>query len=337
MKIVIQEPVFLLSNQKCNFNAYNYSFLVNYATGIFTRSKKKLAAYIAALSFHGINPLRFNFYLDESELSNIDILICFNGKPYEKLNKMPKVGSFLKIMHIMDYADEPMLSNESLRDHKVDLLMGYTDHSKYCSFFKYHYDYEAKVISVPFGAGKRFYKQEFQMRYNKVLAIGAINDISNGTSCVSTFFPNEKYSHPIRDYIRSHAHNYKFISSLLPTEREEKNKNIDMCRELQSYNFFVNDLSIFNFPPARTYEGIAAGSILVGNKSPVYEELGFVDGTNCILIDSIECNDGIELLANRISNIDINLIRHNSKILSERYTHDKIAERLNQYIMSEIL
>lgn len=45
---------------------------------------------------------------------------------------------------------------------------------------------------------------------------------------------------------------------------------------------FANDEGLMVFPPARTYEGMASGSAMVCSEHPVYKDLGFVDGVNCI-------------------------------------------------------
>lgn len=122
---------------------------------------------------------------------------------------------------------------------------------------------------------------------------------------------------------------------MLPSDDKEKNTKVNMVKELQKHTFFINDLSIFNFPPARTFEGIAAGSILLGVNNKIYDELGFVDNVNCLLIDEVS-SKSMGTLQERINNIDLVGVKQESQLLSQEYTHDKVAEKLYQRLCSEI-
>lgn len=339
MKIVVNEPVFLFQNYNKNFNGYNISFLKHYATGIYTNSYKKLMAYITVMPYFGINPFKYDYYLSNSELSAIDILINFNGKPHHLLNKHPKCSSSIfKVSHVMDYADGASKANDALLEDEVDFLLGYTNHFDHCSFFRTFYpSFENKIISVPFGSSERFYNKNYDIKIRdpRILAIGAINIIKDDMRNIRELFPHSAVSHPLREHIRKNSDSYDFIHSMLPSDDKEKNTKVNMVKELQKHTFFINDLSIFNFPPARTFEGIAAGSILLGVNNKIYDELGFVDNVNCLLIDEVS-SKSMGTLQERINNIDLVGVKQESQLLSQEYTHDKVAEKLYQRLCSEI-
>lgn len=337
MKIVIQEPLFLFDDQEKNFNGYNFEFFLKYCDGIYTTSKLRMCRYILQLIRLNINPLRFNFISSIEEVNDFaDVLISFSGTPFKKhLNPEPEIN-VIKIWHIMDYANSPLQTAASLKNGRCDYLLGYARHDLYCEFFKKYYsDYINRVIDVPFGYGKRFSKI-IKPKINKVVALGAINRVNDDTFPeVMKFFKNEKYSHPIRAYVRENLQEFSgMIHSKLPSIEQEKNPSISMVSSLSDFNFFLNDLSIYNFPPARTFEGIATGSILVGTKHPVYERLGFINNVNSILLDDFSDRTPLQLHNILNNQLDTKNIRDNSLLLSEDFTHEAVAKNLYQKICS---
>lgn len=337
MNIVVQDPLFLFSEQKTNFNGYNYQFFIKYCNAIYTNSKIKLAAYIAQLIKLNINPLRFKFILSESGVNEFaDVLISFNGRAYRKDLAPSNKIKVMKIWHVMDYADKPLQSSDALSSGMCDYVMGYSRHDLDCSLFKAHYSrYSSRVIDVPFGFGKRFINEPKIDKMDKIVALGAINKLDDDNFPeVNDIFGSFEFSHPLREFIRKNITALDdIVYSQLPPYAEEKTPNILMEDALMKHSFFLNDLSVFCFPPARTYEGISSGSILLGLEHPAYERLGFVDGRNCILLNEISI-EKIKNLNNTFNDKDkIESIRKGSLLLSKEFTHEKVADKLYKDIV----
>ena len=98
------------------------------------------------------------------------------------------------------------------------------------------------------------------------------------------------------------------------------------------YKFFVTCESIFNFPTAKVFEGTASGSVLLASEHPVYDDLGFINGQNCVLFDYESLDDlsnQINLFTEKNSTL-LNQIADNSyNFISERFS----ANMLSQYII----
>ncbi|WP_063660001.1 hypothetical protein [Aliivibrio fischeri] len=339
MKIVVQEPVFLFNKYKEDFNGYKTIFLNKHVSGIYSECPKRMVKYIIAMLKNGINPFKFEYFHDSKKFNGYDVFLNLNGKPFLEFNKLPKIGSsILKAYHIMDYADKAILSNQALCSQSIDFLFGYARHDKYCDFFnKYYTDFYRRVISVPFGYSNKYnIFDDDSERYNKVLAIGAINNITEQDSEIIKVFPNEKYSHLLREFVRYHNSELSFFDSFLPSKNNEKTPNVDMRRLLKSYKYFLNDLSLFNFPPARTYEGIASGSILVGLEHDVYKELGFENNVNCILLNEIS-RVSFSNIESIIANSNKDDLVRNSMSLAREFSHDKIVSKMYNDIKNKTL
>ncbi len=335
IRIAVHNPVFLLEDQYKNFNGYNYIFTLKYASSIYITDYRKLWRYRKKLL--EMNREDIKIIISEAGLNrSCDILVGFTGRPDKILHCVSRKYRGMKIYHVMDYVMNASKSYKKLAKCEVDYVMGYCDHSKYCEFFKKYYpSYSGRVISVPFGFGDRFVNaKEFEERCNKAIALGSvnpINDVSDGSLDEYTeFYNTETFTHKLRRAIVENREKWSaWIDDKLPTYPETKNAHYDPVTELNNYTMFINDAGLMNFPPARTYEGIACGCVMVAENKEIYKELGFIDSVNCILFEPGNYEQMITKIDYYMKHSEIlKNIHKNALLLSKRYTHENIAKRL---------
>lgn len=339
MKIAIHNPQFIFQDQTKNFNGYNFEFLKNHTDIIYLSKPWHIFRYKRRLKELGVDSSKFDFVFSIATLNQkADVLLSFNGVPYVKHFTPPKKFKGLKIWHTMDYVFKASESNKILVENGVHYVMGYTRHDKYCPFFqKYYADFKDKVISVPFGYGERFVSNKLiDERIKKCIALGSVNPV-NDLLCnpgildeYIEFYKDEIWTHKFRRVLAENVGNLNDImDSRLPTLDKTKNPNYNPVDEVNNYQFFVNDEGLMNFAPARTYEGIASGSIMIASKNEIYEDLGFIDGVNYI---SFEKNDlesfKIKIFEAIDGKYNLENMQRKSLELAKRYTHKKIANDL---------
>ena len=100
----------------------------------------------------------------------------------------------------------------------------------------------------------------------------------------------------------------------------------DMVKAISSYSIHFN-MSLADDVNYRSFETLGCGTLLLTNKNPQHEALGFVDGKNCLIYDSYEtlCNK-IELCVNDPSIIDD--IVDNGFDLADKHTYVRRADTL---------
>lgn len=348
VKIAVQNPIFLLMNQKKNFNGYDFIFFKKYVKFIFLTDYKRLFKYFFTINLmkkKGIINKDIKIILNPFKLSKTEILIGFSGRPDKFMRCLPRMYKGMKVYHIKDFHFNPTKSNINLLKSKIDYLLGYTNHYKYSCFFrKYYSSFEKKIISLPFGYGDRFSSvKNFNIRINKAIALGSLketNDLKNSVlSEYENFYIDERFTHKLRRKIVKNRRLWnEWIEDILPTFPQNNNRKYDPSYVLNSYKMFVNDASILNFPPARTYEGIASGCVMVAEDLELYRELGFIDGYNCILFEKENYNEMIEKIDFYIKNPEkLYNLHKNSLELSKKYSHKKVADYLYNKLIEKYL
>lgn len=339
LKIAVQNPGFAFADESRNYNGYNYIFFQKYATAAY-RCTQPIDTAQKERKFFG-KPLLFDA---EALNKQADVLVCFNGEPYLFGNE-PEAGFYgLKLYHAMDYVFRASESCRLYRTAGVDYLFGYCRHDIHSPFFQEYYGpYQGKVIDVPFGYGQRFLDADkpFEERQNKAVALGSVNPVDDPLCPpgildeYKSYYGDEQFTHKLRRTIvlNRKAWQEEIDSTWLPDFPDTKNVSYDPVTVMNEYTMFINDAGIMNFPPARTYEGIAAGCVMVGEELPVYAELGFRDGYNAILFEPGKYEQMIEKIRYYQVHIDeLRVIHENAKKLLPRYTHEQIADRLYETI-----
>lgn len=340
IRIAIQNPIFIFQNQKRNFNGYNYLFFQEYVSVIYVTDYKRYFKYklkLKELYKKRLIKNNIKIILNPFKLKKeSEILINFSGRIDKFLKGLPRIYEGLKVCHLMDYNFNPSKMNKKLEKSKVDYILGYCDHYKNSSFFrKYYPKFQNRIISVPFGYGERFeMKLSFDKRINKAIALGSVNplnDINNSSLReYEEYFLGERFTHKLRRKIVENREIWnEWIDDLLPTFPETKNPNYLPEDILNNYKMFINDSGLLNFPPARTYEGIASGCVMIAENLEIYKELGFKDGYNCILFKKGNYDEMVKKIKFYMENPQIlNEIQKNSLKLSKNFNHKKIAEQL---------
>jgi hypothetical protein len=290
---------------------------------------------------------KLDFAFSVRELNKkADILINFNSFPVnlEKLEP-PRGFDGLKIWHVFEYVFYSAKVNTLLEKGGVDYVLGYSDHGVHCPFFQKHFPkYIDRVIPFPFGTCRRFIvDSKKESRLSKVVALGSVNlvnepNVERGSLDEYTdFYQHKQWTHEWRNILRENSSNLKdILDSYLPKPPAMKNPSYDAVDMMTKYSLFANDEGLMAFPPARTYEGPAAGCCMIGSDFNGYRELGFRDGINCILhrkhdLDHFRTKASHWLQRpnelRRIADAGKRLIRN-------FYTHEAIAHRLESQLNS---
>lgn len=231
-----------------------------------------------------------------------DVLLNFNSVDPSDFTAAVKRFTGVKIFHVMDYfwREPGSKKNARLKEYGVDYLMSYSSSDKHCAYFKKTFpDYIGYVLPVPFGYADRFVNTtSFLKRKQKCVALGSVNPLRPEDAKPinyqesASFFPNETWFHKFRRMLVEHRESLaQQMDSLLPIFPKYKDSAYDIVETLNSYQMFTSDESIFFFPSAKTFEGIASGSVLVCSDHPCFSEFGFVNGVNCIQHKELDITD----------------------------------------------
>jgi len=283
------------------------------------------------------------FIFSSKELDRkCDVLLNFNSHLGEtQFTKAVKNFSGLKVYHVNDYFwNQPGTQlNKYLTSVGVDYLMGYSSHDKHCEYFQCTFgDYLGKVIPVPFGFQDRFSsKVNFNDRKNKCVALGSVNHLrpldANQYNYRESadFFPDEAWFHKFRRLlVLNHAEMSTILDSMLPVFPEMKDFRYDIVDKFNEYKMFVSCESIFNFPPAKTFEGPACGAALICADHECNREYGFKDQLNCIMYHPYDIDDLKDKIIYYMDNCsDLSRIQQNGEeFVRLNYSHEKVANRL---------
>lgn len=338
LRIAVQNPIFIFDDQSRNFNGYNYKFVEKYCDYIFLYARPwhyfKYKKKLKELGW------KKKIVLTIIRLNKVaDALLCFNGRPYLKPNEMTNKVKVKKIFHVMDFSERIDEISEQMDKGQVDLLLGYCRHDYHSSFFrKFFSKYCGRVIPVSFGYSERFkFIVPFEERKNKCIALGSVNPINDplinqdGLKDFIAYYSEHEYSHEIRKAVVDHVNEWSNeIDSMLPVYPNTKNPNYNAVDVLNEYSMFLNDASIDKFPPARTYEGIACGCVMVGENLQVFKELGFEDGVNCVLFEQGDYHNMLIKIRYYMDNPQLlKKIQLNSLELAKKFSHESVADTLN--------
>lgn len=273
-----------------------------------------------------------------------DVLVCFTGMPWEQWHEPPAEFTGMKVFHVSDYVFNPRESHEALRNGGVDYVLGYTAHDRYDLFFSRMYPtYNGRVIPFPFGFGDRFLvDMPFSQRRPKVVGLGAVNPtgLQEATrpailSEYIAFHEPEMWTHRWRRMLFENAAELADIfESRYPAYPDTNNLEYDAVLELATHAMFANDVGLMNFPPARTYEGLAAGAALVCDGHPSYADLGLVNGVNYIVHKPHDIEDFRRTVESYLAEpAELERVANAGRDLARtHFTHDAVATKLRDDI-----
>lgn len=341
MKIIIYEPSVLFWGKATGFHGYVISFIKLYADSIYIKdySFKRNIKYRLRLWQLGIRrPVKILSKLPVAEES---VVIGFNIPASDDSELVKFKGK--KYFHLMDYYIDVKRNLQFLKQHNVDYVIGHTKMDKYCPFFYDYYDtYIGKTIGLPFGYQGRFTcNVNFADRINKAVGLGSINPINDpllkdtAKQELVDYFRDVEFMHPVRRYVQLHEEEFAdTIDARFPSPEKQKDFSYDAVAMLNKYRMFINDAGISNFPPARTFEGIACGCVMVAEDSDIYKELGFVPDINYIAYAKGDYEQMKSKIAYYQLHYDKLFAMHVKSLeLAQQFPHDKIAEKLYAYII----
>lgn len=344
VNLAVYNPFFLMLDQEKNFHGYNFVFLKKYVSSIFVSNPKLYFRLKKRLEELGIQDKKFIFTIAGLN-QKAHALVGFSGIPYSGKRKLVNYKG-LKAFHTLDYVMYPEECNAYLEKNKVDYVIAHTDLGKNSSFFRDFYpSYHSRVIALPFGYGKRFHAiKPFHNRIKKAVALGAVNPLKDPlcteqeTKAFVTYFHDDTYTHRLRRYIQL---NESFLSNIidcrLPAPEKQKDFSYNPVKVLNDYQIFVNDEGLMNFPPARTYEGIACGCVMLASDNPVFSDFGFIPDVNYISFPLGNYEEMKEKLRYYLINQDaLNKIRDKSLEFASGFTHEHVADMLYKNIIDKL-
>ena len=108
----------------------------------------------------------------------------------------------------------------------------------------------------------------------------------------------------------------------------------EMVKRINSYKIHFN-INLANDINCRSFETVGCGVVLITNYNPQYEELGFIDGENCIIYKTIqEMVDKLEYYKN--NNSKLNFLAQRGLELAAKHTHTKRAVEIKELALKYI-
>ncbi|MFM6994749.1 MAG: glycosyltransferase [Sediminibacterium sp.] len=271
-----------------------------------------------------------------------DVLLNFNSHlGRTEFSQRLKKFDGLKIYHVNDYFwNQPGSElNKLFESIGVDYLIGYASHDKHCKYFQDTFkNYIGKVIPLPFGYSDRFKNiVPFNERKYKAVALGSVNPLRPLEYPVekfresANFFPDESWFHKFRrKLVLQKANIEPFIDSMLPEFPRIKDFNYDLVKKFNEYRMFVSDESIFNFPPAKYFEGPACGSVLFCADHDCNKEFGFIDSVNCVMYKEDDINDLTEKISYYMQHENelLNIQKQGYNYVTSKFSHRQVASYL---------
>jgi hypothetical protein len=258
-------------------------------------------------NFKDINWKEFDYVFTVSDLNKkADVLLNLNLMCFDDIEAdfSVSLASFngLKIFHTGDYFwyRPGSVSNKLLNKIGVDHLLGYSMHDRHCQYFnKTFSSFNGKVWGIPFGFHSRFeLLKPFNERISKVVALGSVNPLrplDENVMCfkeTANFFPDETWFHKFRrELVLNKLSLKESMDSMLPEFPLIKDFKYDLVQKFNEYKMFVTCESIFNFPSAKIFEGMACNSVLFCSDHDCNKDYGLIDGFNCIMFKHLDLED----------------------------------------------
>jgi len=342
MKIVVQNPHLLGETSTSGINDWGVEFLRLYRPTIRIWPLKWFPSWLKFLIKKKLPLTGWTYVMSEAALSGYDVWMGWQGTHRLPFEPIPMRFSGIKLYHVMDYSFRTLEAAEIYREFRFDYLMGYSRHDQWCGFFRSHFpDYENRMVPVPFGYGSRFENQvPFDRRERKCSAMGAVNLVDDpkfSTEVLGAYvdyFQDNEWAHPMRQGIRENLDRLdNIVASFLAPWPERVNLTYDSVEELNRHQLFVNDDSVMHYPPARTYEGLACGSVMVCSDHPCFDDYGWVDGVNCLKHRFADLDAFQRVVEDALADQDrLAEIQKASLAHAERFSHAEVARGLHDIL-----
>lgn len=273
----------------------------------------------------------------------VDILVCLEGRPYVPEMAPPREFDGLKAYHAWEFVFHAPEANQALVTGGVDVVLGYCRHDEYSPFFRAMYpSFTGRTLAVPFGFGPRFAPTvPFGERDNRVIGLGSVNPVDDPLcppgelDAYVAFHPEVRWTHGWRRTLLEHDEQLAdILDARFPVFPETKDLSYDAVAALNRCTMFANDPGLMAFPPARTYEGPACGTVLVGEDSTVHRDLGFVHGETALLHRAGDVEDFARVVREAQAEPGhlAQVAEAGRRLVNERYTHAAVARTLHEQL-----
>lgn len=301
--------------------------------------RRRRAAGEPVVGAHGLEVVT-----NPTELNQVaDVLVCFEGRAYLPEMSPPREFTGLKAYHTWEFVFYAPETNRALVDGGVDVVLGYSRHDEYSPFFRAMFpSFSGRTIAVPFGFQSRFTPRiPFGERTPKVVGLGSVNPVDDPLcppgelDAYVAFHAGERWTHRWRRALLEHSDELlDILDARFPAFPETKDFSYDAVEVLNAYAMFANDPGVMAFPPARTYEGAACGTLLVGEDTAVHRDLGFVHGENALLHAPDDTEDFARVVREALAEPErlAGMAGAGQRMMHERYTHPAIARTLHEQL-----
>jgi hypothetical protein len=315
--------------------------------GVATFVKQALANRDGLLRELNKSGVEFLFSVEELN-RKADVLLDFSLMTRRLDHSVPETlrkFSGLKIFHIGDYFWYHRATEKSLALSRagVDYLFGYARHDEHCEYFRHAFpQYRRKVWGIPFGFSERFkMNTPLAQRAGKVVAVGSVvhlrpldQEFANYIE-PANYYPDASWMHPFRrELVLNRDRLCDVMVSALPIFPEQRDSKTNLVSAFNSHLGYVTCESIYNFPSAKTFEGMACGSVLFCADSPCNHELGLVHGENCVMfrerdIRSFEASARVYLQERK--ELDA-IAMAGRRYVNSRFSHRAIAQLIGSIV-----
>ena len=344
MRIAIQNPQWICGTDSHGLHDYGVAFLRAYRPVIYLTRPDYRTPLKAFLTGKGLRIADFEIVYTVRGLNRCaDALVCLNGRPDLRPHRPPRRFDGLKIYHVMDHMVDTGAIAQALSAGGVDWVMGYSSLDQFDGFFRQYYPaYTNRVINVPFGFHPRFeMRTPFRERQARCVAVGSVNPIRDPLldpariTEYTDHFRDERWMHKFRRQLVERAETLTdVIDSTLPVFPETKNTGFDMVSKMNDYQMFVSCESVFFFPSAKTFEGPAAGAVMICSDHACNRALGFVDGDNCIMHRAFDVDHCRDQVARYIADPETlpRIHERGTEFVRTHYSHEEVARKLHNDI-----
>lgn len=354
MRITIINPTSLIFAFGHQWKAHNYfsKYIQTYKPNIYLTDLKK---YLVLPAFCQKTDTKFSDFnlvtTIKSIKRNTDVLLypwgIGDGDIWrlEKIKRIFRGFDGMKVFHVMDPQYMAARCNEMLDACGVDYIMGYARHDRHSSFFRnMHPKYNGRVIGVPFGFNDDWVvRKPFNERQTRCLGTGTVEPFDSDIiisakeklqEYLDCFSKDYHCVHELRYLVNRDSWKYRDVIDCKFHDKNIKNQNYvkDVVGLFNDYKMFINDESLMNFPPIRTYEGIAAGCVMVCNENSCYTDYGFQDKINCIMFKKYDLSEMLEKIKYYLFDNPEELERIQKravKFVRSRFNHASIADLMH--------
>lgn len=339
MKLVFQNPHWTAETRTSRIHDYTVELLRQRRPAVKITPWTEFARWFRFLLRKDLPLLGWDYVLSDSELRRFDAWVTFCGTHPGQLAAIPREFGGVKFYHVMDYSFWPDEAASAFAERRVDYLLGYARHDLWCPFFQHAFPgVQGRVLPVPFGYSDRFTcHTPFHTRVPKASIMGAVVPLEKpeaGNPSLAKyyrFFEEIDCAHWTRWNVRRNLDRLESrVANFLPDEGGTRNFAYNSAVEIERHQLFINDASCMHYPPARTYEGMATGSVMLAERIPVYQEdFGLREGVHCLMHRPHDLEDLEAVLSQALIQRDRLTVLHGNAVRRmSHFSHEMIGNYL---------